>query len=190
MGIDKADVRTVVHVQLPGTLEAYYQEAGRAGRDGELARCIAFHTRADKRLSRLFVDRTHPPARALRALHRRLLRHAGTNGIVHSDAPELGWAHRLVEEWLEDTGTGMLAALERVDAVRGVTSSPSRAIGVRRRLDVAPAIRLRRAALAKVDAMQGYARGGGCRRRALLSYFGEDAPPRCGSCDRCGAEQG
>ena len=190
MGIDKPDVRAVMHVQLPGTLEAYYQEAGRAGRDGGPARCIAFHTRADKRLSRLFVDRTHPPVRELRALHRRLLRHADARGVVHLDAPELGWAEALVGEWLEDTGTGALAALERVDAVRGVTSSTSPAIGVRRRWNVATALRLRRGALAKVEAVQGYARGRGCRRRALLSYFGEDAPPRCGSCDRCGAEQG
>jgi ATP-dependent DNA helicase RecQ len=190
MGIDKADVRTVAHVQLPGTLEAYYQEAGRAGRDGGPARCIAFHTRADKRLSRLFVDRTHPRARELRALHRRLLRHADARGVVQPAAPDLAWVQGLAEEWLEDTGTGMLAALERVGTIRRVTSASALAIGVRRRLDVAPALRLRRAALAKVDAVQRYARTRGCRRRALLRYFGEDAPARCGSCDRCEADLG
>jgi ATP-dependent DNA helicase RecQ len=211
MGIDKADVRTVVHVQLPGTLEAYYQEAGRAGRDGRPARCIAFHTRADRRLSRLFVDRTHPPAKELRGLHRRLLRHRDAEGVVRLDAPELAWARRLTEEWLEDAGTGWLAALERAGAVRRLDASCSAApaqatapggiggeapwpappaLGVRRRLDVAPAVRLRRGALAKVDAVQRYALERGCRRRALLRYFGEDAPPRCGSCDRCGAGQG
>jgi ATP-dependent DNA helicase RecQ len=189
MGIDKADVRTVVHVQLPGTLEAYYQEAGRAGRDGEPARCIAFHTRADERLSRLFVDRTHPPIGELRALHRRLLRHVDAGGLVRLDAPELAWAKDLSSEWLEDSGTGPLAALERAGALHAVTSSSPQAVGVRRRLRVAPVLRLRRAALAKVDAVQRYARGKGCRRRALLRYFGEEAPPRCGSCDRCGAGQ-
>jgi ATP-dependent DNA helicase RecQ len=197
MGIDKSDVRTVVHVQLPGTLEAYYQEAGRAGRDGGPARCIAFHERRDRRLSRLFVDRTHPPSRALRSLHRRLRRHADREGIVPLDHPELSWAERLVEEWVSDTGAGMLAALERVGAVARLSnwvapasgvSSRGRALGVRRRIDPEPAIRLRRAALAKVDAVQAYARARGCRRRALLRYFGEEAPPRCGSCDRCGVE--
>ena len=191
MGIDKADVRTVVHVQLPGTLEAYYQEAGRAGRDGGPARCIAFHERADRRLSRLFVDRTHPPAKALRALHRRLRRHASPDGVVYPDSPELAWAAPLVEEWLEDTGTGMLAALERAGAIRTVPRDEAvPLVGVRRRLDVAPAVVLRGAALAKVEAVQAYARARGCRRRALLRYFGEEAPPRCGSCDRCGADPG
>ena len=188
MGIDKADVRTVVHVQLPGTLEAYYQEAGRAGRDGGPARCIAFHERTDRRLSRLFVDRTHPPAKVLRALHRRLRRHVDREGFVRLGVGEVAWAAPLVEEWLEDTGSGMLAALERAGAVRAVEPArgPVPRLGVRSRLDVAPAARLRKAALHKVDAVQDYARSGGCRRRALLRYFGEEAPARCGSCDRCG----
>jgi ATP-dependent DNA helicase RecQ len=192
MGIDKADVRTVVHVQLPGTLEAYYQEAGRAGRDGGPARCIAFHERADRRLSRLFVDRTHPPPKALRALHRRLRRHADRKGTVSLAAPELHWAARIVEEWMEDTGTGLLAALERTGAVRRMCSEAGTLplLGVRRRLDAAAAAGLRSAALAKVDAVQAYARARGCRRRALLRYFGEEAPSRCGSCDRCGANLG
>ena len=190
MGIDKADVRTVLHVQLPGTLEAYYQEAGRAGRDGGPARCIAFHEPADRRLSRLFVDRTHPRAGALRALHGRLRRHADRQGLVRLDAPELAWTEALVEEWLADAGTGMLAALERAGALRrvGPDGLAVPRLGVRRRLDLAGARHRRRAALAKVEAVQEYARTRGCRRRALLRYFGEEAPARCGSCDRCGAD--
>ncbi len=202
MGIDKADVRMVVHVQLPGTLEAYYQEAGRAGRDGGPAKCIAFHTRSDRRLARSFVDRTHPPARALRRLHARLRRAAAEDGVVRVDDPELTGLESALAEWLEDTGTGPVAALERIGAVRrldapgpdpgearGAPVAPAR-LGVRRQADFAPAIRLRRSALDKADSVQRYARGSGCRRRALLRYFGEDAPRRCGSCDRCGVEPG
>ncbi|MDH5590754.1 MAG: ATP-dependent DNA helicase, partial [Gemmatimonadota bacterium] len=58
MGIDKSDVRTVIHVQLPGTLEAYYQEAGRAGRDGGDAWCVAFRGGGDDTVSRRFIDST------------------------------------------------------------------------------------------------------------------------------------
>ncbi len=195
MGIDKPDVRMVVHAQLPGTLEAYYQEAGRAGRDGGPARCVAFHTRSDRRLARSFVDRTHPPRRTLRRLHARLRRAATAEGIVRLDDPALAGLEAVVAEWLEDTGGGPLAALERIGAVRrldmprAVASGPPR-LGVRRGIEIGPALSLRRSALDKVRAVQRYARASGCRRRALLRYFGEDAPARCGSCDRCGVEPG
>jgi ATP-dependent DNA helicase RecQ len=197
MGIDKPDVRTVVHVQLPGTLEAYYQEAGRAGRDGGPAACVAFHARSDRRLGRSFVDRTHPPARSLREWHARLGRAAGPDGTVEltpSTPPELA---RALKEWLADAGAGPIAALERIGTVRrvdpGHLSPPDveahePRLGVRRRADFRAALRLRRSALAKVDSVQRYARTRGCRRRALLRYFGEAAPRRCGSCDRCNAE--
>ncbi|TVP77350.1 MAG: ATP-dependent DNA helicase RecQ [Gemmatimonadales bacterium] len=63
MGIDRSDVRLVVHDQLSGTLEDYYQEAGRAGRDGEPALCIALHAPSDRKVHRAFLDGTHPPLR-------------------------------------------------------------------------------------------------------------------------------
>lgn len=63
MGIDRSDVRLVVHDQLSGTLEDYYQEAGRAGRDGAPALCIALHSPSDRKVHRAFLDQTHPPLR-------------------------------------------------------------------------------------------------------------------------------
>ena len=63
MGIDRADVRLVIHDQLSGTLEDYYQEAGRAGRDGGPALCLALHGPEDAQIHRTFLDQTHPPLR-------------------------------------------------------------------------------------------------------------------------------
>jgi len=69
MGVDKSDVRLVVHYQMPGTLESYYQEAGRAGRDGGAARCVALWGEDDQRLHTTFLDRSRPPVKASRPAH-------------------------------------------------------------------------------------------------------------------------
>ncbi len=209
MGIDKSDVRMVVHVQLPGTLESYYQEAGRAGRDGRPAVCVAFHAARDRRLSLASVDHTHPPLHRLRRVHEKLLRLTGPDGIVDVDPVDHPEQAPLLVEWLEGTGAGPLAALERVGAIHRLASYPLESagtsggqterkgtgvvapgsqrarLGVRRLLDPVFSEQLRRRAIERLDAVQRYARGRACRRRTLLRYFGEEASASCGSCDRC-----
>ena len=65
MGINKANVRYIIHYEIPGTLEAYYQEAGRAGRDGELSECILFFHKRDLEVQEYFVDSLYPPREEL-----------------------------------------------------------------------------------------------------------------------------
>ena len=73
MGVDKHDIRTIVHYEMPGTVEAYYQEIGRAGRDGATSEVILLQHSSDRRIHEFFIDGAHPPAEWVHKLHEHLL---------------------------------------------------------------------------------------------------------------------
>jgi len=86
MGVDKPDVRRVVHFQMPGSLEAYYQEAGRAGRDGDAAECILLHAYRDRFTHEFFTRAAYPPREVIVATYRALCRAVGQRGSPVSPA--------------------------------------------------------------------------------------------------------
>ncbi|KAF0246561.1 MAG: hypothetical protein FD180_559 [Planctomycetota bacterium] len=168
MGIDKPDVRAVVHLHLPGSLEAYYQEIGRAGRDGEPAKCWLLHSPRDSSLHHFFIERRYPTEAEIRLVHERLLSDEGPP--PPREFPPEKW--QSARAWLIEQG---LLAPGRPLAPLPLT------------LDLA-SLRARKSAdLARLEAVEAWADGGRCRRAALLRYFGERVPADldCRNCDSC-----
>ncbi|MGW0829311.1 RecQ family ATP-dependent DNA helicase [Streptomyces prunicolor] len=188
MGIDKANVRFVLHASVPGSLDAYYQEIGRAGRDGAPARAILAYRTQDLGLQRFFATGA-PDADALRRVAELLRGEAAAVSATRLRAEcELGaTALSAVLNLLEETGavrTGRDGSrFIGVVGADGASADDDVDAVVRSALAVhATHLKLERS---RVDMMRGYAETTDCRRRFLLGYFGDSGPVPCGACDNC-----
>ncbi|WP_329177057.1 RecQ family ATP-dependent DNA helicase [Streptomyces sp. NBC_01477] len=180
MGIDKANVRFVLHASVPGSLDAYYQEIGRAGRDGAPARAILAYRQKDLGLQRFFAAGA-PDADSLRRVAERLREEGGAMGATKLRAECDLSATRL---------SAVLNLLEEAGAVRtgregsrwtGAAGSDDDAVQDALAVDATH----RKLEQSRVEMMRGYAETVDCRRRFLLGYFGETVSAPCGACDIC-----
>jgi ATP-dependent DNA helicase RecQ len=179
MGIDKADVRFVVHAASPASLDAYYQEIGRAGRDGEAAEVTLLHHAKDLNLQR-FLTARRPKPTALRAVLDALPDQALSPTDLRA-ATGLGAARTTAAlNLLEQAG----AVLTGTDGLLRRTDLPA-AKAVARATEIAE--QRREAVRSRIDMMRGYAETTDCRRRLLLGYFGEQVVDPCRHCDSCEA---
>lgn len=113
MGIDKADIRLVCHYQMPGSIEAYYQEAGRAGRDGLPSRCELLFTYADMHIQQFFIDGSNPSADEIRSVYKALI--AERTDVIERSARQISQIAGLKNDMLVSSALGHLERLGVID---------------------------------------------------------------------------
>ena len=184
MGIDKPDIRYILHYQAPGSLEQYVQEAGRAGRDGKPSDCILLFDAADLEIQ-TFLQRTgRPNTGQLRRVAEALAAWAergpvGIKELALSASVPLTTCRALTAE-LEEAR--LVATDDAGRLVARVSPANLRAAAD----DLAGRYeRLRYEDERRLRAVADYAASPPCREQFLRRWFGEDHPPECGRCDRC-----
>jgi ATP-dependent DNA helicase RecQ len=193
MGIDRPDVRFVAHFDVPGSVEAYYQEAGRAGRDGEPSWCELLFNHADTRTQEFFIDGNNPGYDVIQSVYQALLSLADADHQVAVSIDDLADRAGLKNGMAAGTALGHLVRagyIERYDIpgkrVRGTRLLHPEVLARDLEIDTAALAEKERRDRAKLKAMTSLCYDDrACRQEQILAYFGETGSAPCGTCDVC-----
>jgi RecQ family ATP-dependent DNA helicase len=176
MGIDKANIRSVMHTALPGSIEAYYQEIGRAGRDGEPSRAILMHSYADRYTHDFFFERDYPDVKVLDRIYQRLRPDPQPREFIEKQ-------DRVGAEIFEK-------ALEKLWTHGGVTIDAADNLARGKEAWRDSYLAQGEQKQAQIEAMIRYAQSNQCRMSSLVGHFGDTTDSRnpCGICDFCSPE--